>query len=383
MKKATKKIYLSLMLVVASLVTMVATTFAWVGIVTNASFEKITINLETDNEESDYGVQLSLTGNRGDFHDSIDALDLQKVILRNMGVPESKLNSEVNIKNTFNSIKLAQATTVKDFDSETCYYLDPFTNLYGGVPYATLADDETNYKGYFEFDVWIAIYKIGDIDEGSTNKLSIFLRSGESGLLSSKVSSAYIANEIVFPSSANPLSTQYLKEVNNFGPGTRIKGSVRINPAGAARLAVQKAKAVTYGNSSSFDNNDYQGLKIFKYGEDLPSYDVKNDVYDFGGILPNDFNFARLQYNSTHPANDQIGDVPEMALPSKRGDVTFVDDGIENHIVNKSDGVTTANMIKMHFTFWFEGWDSDCFEAINDQPVSVNLNFSTKDPNEE
>ena len=382
MKKATKKIYLSLMLVVASLVTMVATTFAWVGIVTNASFEKITINLETDNEESDYGVQLSLTGNRGDFHDSIDSTALQKVLLRNMGVPESKLDSEVNIKNTFSSIRLAQATTIKDYDSDTCYYLDPFTNLYGAAPYATLSDEATNYKGYFEFDIWIAIYKIGDIDEGSTNKLSIFLREGEASFFSSKVSSAYIANEIKLPDSSNPLSTQYLKQENNFGPGTRIKGSVRINPAGTVRLSVQKAKAVNYGDSTNPYNNSYQGLKIFKYGSDIPTYDDNKDVYDFGGILPNDFNFARLQYNSTHTEIDQIGDVPEMALPNKRGDVTFKDDGEVNHIVDKTDGVTTSNMIKMHFCFWFEGWDSDCFEAINNQPVTVNLNFSTKDPNE-
>ena len=384
MKKATRKIYLSLMLVVASLVTMVATTFAWVGIVTNASFEKITINLETDNEESDYGVQLSLTGNRGDFHDSIDALDLQKVILRNMGVPESKLNTEVNISNTFNSIKLSQATTTKIIDaSGPSNYLSQFKDLYGQTPYANIGGSKTNYLGYFEFDIWVAIYKIGDIDEGSTNKLSIFLRGGESGLLSSKLSSAYVANEIKLPDSTNPLSTEYLKEVNNFGPGKKIRGNVTINPASAVRLSVQKGMAVDYGDSTNYNNRNYQGLVIYKTGSDIPTYDEKRDVYDFGGILPTDFNFARLLYNSTRPEEQALGVVPDAALPENRGDITYVDDGIVNHIVNKTDGVTTSNMIKLHFCFWFEGWDSDCFEAINDQPVSVNLNFSTKDPNEE
>ena len=83
-KKATRRIYLSLIFVTLSLLTMVATTFAWVGIVSNASFERISINLETDNEKSDYGVMLSLSGAKNDFHDSIDALALQKQLLINI-----------------------------------------------------------------------------------------------------------------------------------------------------------------------------------------------------------------------------------------------------------------------------------------------------------
>lgn len=385
-KKATKKIYLSLIFVTLSLLTMVATTFAWVGIVSNASFERIAINLETDNENSDYGIQLSLTGKQGDFHDSIEPIDLQKKLLENIGVPASKLQSEVSIKSLFNQVKLSQCTTVKDWDdggTGDCHYLDPFVTLSGGKPYATVLDDETSYKGYFEFDVWITIYKIGEDAEGSENKLDIYLRNGENGgMFSSDVSSAYIANEIVMPNSSNPLSSQYLTAANNFEPGKRIKGTVRINPASAVRLSVQKAKSVPLYNYSSYDNNSYQGLLIYKYGEDLPSYDPKYDVYDFGGILPSEFNFARLQYNSTHPENDQIGEVPNDALPGKRGDITFEDDGIKNHIVDKTDSVTTSDMIKLHFAFWFEGWDADCFEAINDKAVSVSLNFSTKNPNE-
>ena len=213
--------------------------------------------------------------------------------------------------------------------------------------------------------------------------MDIYLRNGENGgLFGGQTSTAYIANIIEFPDSSNPLSSQYLKATNNFEPGTKVKGNVSINPAGAVRLSVQKAKSVPIYDYQNGRNGNYNGLKIYRYGSDVPTYDSVYGIYDFGGVLPSDFNFARLHYNSTHPADDQLGEVPTMVLPNKRGDIEFVDDGTANHIVETSDNVTTSDMIKMHFNFWFEGWDADCFEAINDQPVSVNLNFSTKNPNE-
>ena len=40
-------------------------------------------------------------------------------------------------------------------------------------------------------------------------------------------------------------------------------------------------------------------------------------------------------------------------------------------------------MIKLHFYFWFEGWDADCYEAIDEQMVTVNLSLSTKNPTDD
>ena len=385
-KKATRKIYLSIIFVTLSLLTMVATTFAWVGIVSNASFERLTINLETDNEKSDYGIMLSLTGKEGDFHDTIEPVEVQKQILRNMGVEEKKLSDNSSVQSIFSTIKLSQCTTIKDWDdngSGECHYLDPFTDLYGNDPCATMLGKQTNYKGYIEFDIWVAIYKIGEDDYSSDNKLSIYLRNSDSGgLFSSDTSSCYIPNQITFPDQSNPLSTQYLTAANNFVPGTQIKGYVSMKPSNAVRLAVQKAKAVDLYDETNTKNYQYNGLVIYKDGSDLPNYDSKYNLHDFGGVMPTDFNFARLHYNSTHPVNEKLGEVPSQALKEKRGDITFVDDGVSNHVVDETDSVTTSSMIKLHFSFWFEGWDADCYEAINDQPVSVSLNFSTKNPNE-
>ncbi|MBQ6782560.1 MAG: hypothetical protein IJP63_00960 [Acholeplasmatales bacterium] len=383
MKKATRKIYLSIIFVTLSLLTMVATTFAWVGIVSNASFERFTINLETDNEKSDYGVMLSLTGKSNDFHDSIDTLELQKKILENMGVPSNLLSNEISIRNLFNRIKLSQCTTVKDYGAlDYSYYLTPFKDLYGNKTRATVDGTATDYKGYFEFDVYISIYKIGEDADGSEKELSVYLRDGDTGFISGQKCTTYVANEIKFPGNENALSSQYLTSANNFEPGKKVQGNVTINSASAVRVAIQKAYSVPYGETGANGNSVYNGLQIYKYGGDLPSYDSKYGMYDFGGILPKDYNFARLLYNSTRTEDAHLGDVPSLALYNKRGDVTFVDDGVVNHIIDENDHVRTQDMIRLHVTFWFEGWDSDCFEAINDIPVSLSLNFSTKNPNE-
>ena len=61
MKKYVKKVYLSIMLVVFSLLTMVATTYAWVGLLTSSTFDEFTINLQSNDSEeaSEYGIELS------------------------------------------------------------------------------------------------------------------------------------------------------------------------------------------------------------------------------------------------------------------------------------------------------------------------------------
>ena len=84
------------------------------------------------------------------------------------------------------------------------------------------------------------------------------------------------------------------------------------------------------------------------------------------------------QYNLMHPGTELNG-VPEWQV--NRGDVTFKDSGDIGQICNKdTDGLTVGKMMKFRIYFWFEGWDSDCFEVIENRNVNVNLSFSNKAP---
>ena len=60
MRKYFNKLYLSIALVVLSLLTMVATTYAWVGLLTSTTFDEFTINLQEheSDEISEYTIKL-------------------------------------------------------------------------------------------------------------------------------------------------------------------------------------------------------------------------------------------------------------------------------------------------------------------------------------
>ena len=52
-----------------------------------------------------------------------------------------------------------------------------------------------------------------------------------------------------------------------------------------------------------------------------------------------------------------------------------------NHIIdseNSNEKISVSKMMKITCYFWFEGWDADCFNAINLSPVEINIVFSTK-----
>ena len=46
-----------------SLLTMVATTYAWVGLLSNSTLDQFNINVkQATDDDADYGIEMSLTG---------------------------------------------------------------------------------------------------------------------------------------------------------------------------------------------------------------------------------------------------------------------------------------------------------------------------------
>ena len=79
MRKAAKRMYFSILMFCFSLVAIGFTTYAWYGIASNSTFDTFTINLkQNEAEDSEYGIQLSLTGKPGSFSDSIDPIALKR-----------------------------------------------------------------------------------------------------------------------------------------------------------------------------------------------------------------------------------------------------------------------------------------------------------------
>jgi hypothetical protein len=84
MRKINKKILISILTSVIVMITIVATTFAWVGIFTYANTDNFSINLKVSELDANYFLTISATGERGTFSDEADLLEIKKQVLINI-----------------------------------------------------------------------------------------------------------------------------------------------------------------------------------------------------------------------------------------------------------------------------------------------------------
>lgn len=361
MKK--RKIMITLSFLTLSLLTMVATTFAWVGITTNSIFDEFNIKLKVDDDHGDYGVQLSLDGRPGTFTDSLDSVLVKRQLLKNLGYRSSQIDnsSDDAINVLFAQQKLDQVTPQKNYGYPEIFKssnVQPFEDLAGYLS-----------NKFYWLDVYVTMYLTSSTADSNV-PLSLFLR--ENILSSDDVGSTILVNDYTYPS--NPCFVQG----NAFTPSflnKKLSGRVNVNPASAARICIQSFEPVDLYDMSVTEPIRY---KLYQYDDMMPNYDNLNNIYSFGGILPGDYNMAFQQYNMMHPGVELL-EVPEWQI--NRGDITYKDSGDIGQICDKdTDGLYIGKMMKFRIYFWFEGWDSDCFEVIDNRNVNLNLSFSNKAP---
>ena len=75
-----KKLYISVLTSILVLLTTVATTFAWVGVFANSTFESFDVIIKASGLE-EYGIVISATGEEGTFSDSISSTSIKRQIL--------------------------------------------------------------------------------------------------------------------------------------------------------------------------------------------------------------------------------------------------------------------------------------------------------------
>lgn len=377
MKKYFNKFTMSILMVGLSLLTMVATTYAWVGLLSNSTLDNFNINLRpTTEDDSEYGIMMSLSGYEGTFSDSIDEIDLQKQLLINLGYDADDLNTEGKIRETFRKLKLNQCTVARNVSNNK--RLGNFVDM---------RPVSVQNPVHFEFNLYIMLYRKNDdgtIVDDSTNYLDVYLRNGENGLFSGTTGEFPVVNEIKYPTVNQQVylggstTPSYILDngVNSFALGQTVHGNVKIDSSSACRIAFQKFKAVDAYDVDSANIQLPKELYIYQTGGYTPSYDPTTGRYDFGGVLPDDYNFSRMHYNSLY--SNHLPSVPSEII--NRGDLLYVDDGDVNHLVDEDDHVTTEKMLKFTIYFWFEGWDADCFNAMDSKNVSIYITLSNVSP---
>lgn len=354
MQNFIRKVYLSIMVSILCMITLVTTTFAWIGFLDTSSFEKFDINLNSS-ELEEYGIEISLTGENGTFGSSVDSAELKKTILINMGYDASKLSTSTNsdrqnVEKVFSNAYLAQCSS------------NPKNNVF--PEFKDFFNNVT--KKYYKFDIYISAYRAFNDGSSSDFYLDAFL-TGD--LFQGTKDTRNLINEFTYPSSLVNNS------INGIQPNTSLKNNITVDSSSACRVAIQKYSVAAKYDTAWYDvNNTPTDLIIYQGGSAMPTYDSKTGVYSFGGILEDEYNLALCDYNRKHPSDKKT--VPSELLD--RNDLEYNLNG-GNQIIDSSkneEKMGVDQMMKLTIYFWIEGWDSDCFDIINKNPITLNLNFS-------
>lgn len=369
--KYIKKVYISLMSIVLLMLTAVTTTFAWVGFLDTTFFDDFEIDLKSS-EVGEYGIELSLTGKEGTFANSIDNIEVKRAILKNMGMNNVDIMTDSQIESA--NVTMDQCTT----QIMTNNALSTFTDVLGNTT-----------SNYFKFDLYLRTFKSAEVEDNnsSTYYMDAFLNDN---VFQGTAETKRLMNDFNYPTNSgvinfpkiykrNPI-TDEKTELNfpsftskNLLTNPHVSGDITVNSLSACRLGIEIHDAVDLYDIRT--NANVHKTIIYQGGTQYPTYNSSTGEYSFGGILPDDYNLAVMDYNNKIMQGYSNLTVPEYAL--YRGDLEYANDGVVNRVIDSNDSKVGINqMVKLTVYFWFEGWDADCFSIINQKPVSLKLSFS-------
>jgi len=368
----SKKMFISILTSVIVMVTMVATTFAWVGIFTYANTNDFQLNLKTTGLDSNYYLIISSTGVEGTFSDEIPSIELKRQIIdEKYGNRYSDLNDDA-IEQIYNNLKLETSTTIVKDDNT----LDSFKSIDYSNYYNVSYKEST---GYYKFDLYLSV----DTKEGVTSETTgidanVYLDEIENMLIGT-IHSGVMSNENPFLGLPSSPINDILKTVPK---------AYNIDSKNAVRVALSLYDPILI--NKQYEDELPAKTIIYHGGNKFPSYDDVNDVYDMGGCMSVEQNLALQELFILRPSyniestksylNEKFNLIKERE--SKELDISNENRLIWNRNENTANnyfgimnGMRTKIKITVHL--WFEGWDADCLKSIELQPVCLNLTFTT------
>ena len=377
-----KKLYISILTSILVLLTTVATTFAWVGVFANSTFETFDFNIKSSSLD-EYGLEISADGIN--FSTELDFSKVKRQILTNFGYDNVDSMTDERVEVLYSRLNLDQCTTVPNVVNNKIVSLGNFKDMF-----------DVGTTKLFKFDIYLSAKHNYDSTASTDFCTDIFL---EKGLLRGHQKRYLLVNSFTYrPDFVNP----YVEQINNnqltlpegihpILANTTIE-QARVDSASAARVAFEKYPVVDKGHPEQYtDSITPKSALIYQDSYEYPIY--SDDGYQsFGGILPDEDNLATMYYNSTEYIyytaeekkialpSDLIstrsvnGIVPDLQLSSKTNKI------IDSTNPDEKIGVYT--MMKVTVYFWFEGWDADCFPVINHSFVNIAISFSMKNDEE-
>lgn len=390
MHKAFRKIIISSISVMIVLITMVATTYAWVGMLSYSTIGEFNINLQTENKNSDYNLYISPTGDYkidGDTVidsfkarlDNSDLLNIKKQILINMDkYNESYLTSESGINTAFNKVALHPTSPIVK---------ERKIDLTSFLAYDNKIKNYTPSLDYFKFDIYLSIDSTnGEITEDTNYLIDLYIKD-----LANSISGQTVSGSIV---NSYTFDNDYISSIEapeGFTKLGEIKSTeiIQSNSAYSTRMAVQYYAGIpitdTYGNEKPI------GQYIYQAGTQNALYDNDKQLYSFGGVLETKNNLAVSEFNKIY--NIDLENIyNEYATTNNLVDYTEIYNVRKNDLLLKEEnniicdntsmlqlGIIDGKRykVKLSLYFWYEGWDADCFSIIDNSRTNLSLTFAS------
>ena len=368
-----KKLYISILTSIVVLMTTIATTFAWVGVFANGTFDAFDFSVKASSLK-EYGVEISATGEEGTFSDTIDGYSIKKQILANWGYKPSTLEDEDYVSYTFSRLNMHQCTNLPILDGTNIKKLGQFKTI-----------ENMATKNYFKFDIYVSSIQFYESSTISTYLLDLYLGDG-------LLTGGYKTYE---PSTPVKYDESFVNPLINLSPNlTKINGGdsisfVTSSSASACRVAFEKYRVVNKYAPNEYTSNE-EPISTVIYSTDkynYPTYNETSQYYEFGGILPDESNFAILNYNQADYRYSQngikkvhmdqdiynirgvTGSNPDLILSSNTNQLV--------NSANENEQINLHQMMKITCYFWIEGWDSDCINTLNQNPITLNITLNT------
>lgn len=368
-----RKLYISILASVMILLTSIATTFAWVGMLTTSSLGSFDIGLKVEDLDNEYFLTISSTGNSGDFSDHIPLIDIQNQIMDNMGIDCSLIvrdNAAAVNSHFANNAIMTPVTTDKNLSyfREIGDITAQDTNLYTS-------------KKFYKFDIYLSVDTNLAVDFNTKINANVFFENIETAL-TGVICDGHLVGE-------NPFKNETFSSPYAILP-TLPRYGMKINSEYAARLAFKIYEPISI-ESSYTDNSPVNRVVIYQKGTKYPTYDSSTGLYCFGGILPEEYNLAIKEIEKLYGFNLDITNDAQERINS---DVFMTKDNY--HIwespadsdVNDTSGTNYLGIyknvrtkLKISVYFWFEGWDADCLNFIDRQKVDLGISFATDTKN--
>ena len=380
MRGVSKKMLISILTSVIVFVTMVATTFAWVGIFTYANTDNFNINLKVQDLDVNYFLTISATGEKNSFSDEADLIEIERQILKNNNVYTD------DVLNKLSNSEIEKIYSRNSNTTPSSYIINSNNQL----EFYSINNKMTSYyetynpkNGFLKFDIYLSVNTKEGIQEETEINSNVFI-TDIAETIQGTISKQRLTNLNPFkklPSLPNEYNSLLSLPDSEF---------FEINSANACRFALCIFNPIDVNSSYKPDDYPTKTL-IYHGGKQMPN--VYENVYDLGGNLPEDYNTAlqelliiRPNYkNSVYPMrNQKYRDDLEYAINMGGNELDLIEDNTK--IWTKPSDIESKPYLGVHDTiqtkmkievyFWFEGWDADCIFGINEKPVTLNLNFT-------